>query len=123
MKKNTTQFMQGLNKVPKPSVNDIDPNTLAERICDTCKNPIFIRTIGQRAIPITHPQNTSGKEMTMYLDTMSCLKCMIMDAVTTALGEVLKLNQEGYSGAKENTDHDKCRDNSNVTSIDSKKDV
>lgn len=106
MKKNTQQFLQGLNKSPRPQGPVIDPNTLKERICSVCRSPIFIRTVGQRAIPVTHPQNTSGQEMTMYLETFSCLKCMMMDAVKEALKNEFNTNYN----------------NGNVETVDFKKD-
>ena len=70
---------QPLQQALPPGIN---PDDFPNYKCPNCGSDVFLSAVAMKKVPITHPKNPHGKEMTMMLPHNLCIKCVLLSTLT-----------------------------------------
>ena len=60
----------------------INPDDFPNVKCNGCGSDIYLSAVVIKKVPITHPKNPHGKELTMVLPYQLCIKCLLLNTLT-----------------------------------------
>ena len=86
-----------MNQPPQQLPPGINPDDFPNHKCGKCGSDIFLPGVIMKTVPVTHPKNPHGKEMSMMIPQNLCIKCVVLGCLTEWRNALVKAEKENKS--------------------------